>query len=266
MFEFTKQRDIVFAKGDVGYPQKIGEIDLTLDIYQPVATADLPEKLPAMIFVFGGGYKKGSKSIGYIRDLCEYYAKRGYVTAAIDYRLLQHQPSAVANPLPRPIWVPEELFVVVNAAVQDTANAVRWLRHNAADYNIDPTRIGVGGVSAGALNAMFAGHAEADVLGANADVAAVLCLMGPLGINHELIDANDPPTFFAHGEKDFPILIQPAIEKLKANQVSCQVCMAPNIRHRIVPILETVVDGKTIRDHSVTFCFEAMKLSELVDK
>lgn len=134
MFEFTVERDIVFAKGDIGHPEKTGEMDMTLDLYRPVATAELPETLPAMIFVFGGGYKKGSKSIGYIRDLCEYYARRGYVAASISYRLIKHNPSGVQHPVQAP---PElralgfssnrfnqadlsQIVRVVNAALQDT--------------------------------------------------------------------------------------------------------------------------------------------------
>lgn len=115
MFEFTMEKDIVFAQGDVGHPEKTGEMEMTLDLYRPVATDEFPETLPAMIFVFGGGYKKGSKSIDYIRDLCEYYAQRGYVTAAISYRLFKHNPSVVKDPIPAPPGF-SEYGRVVNAA------------------------------------------------------------------------------------------------------------------------------------------------------
>jgi len=266
MFEFTVTKDIVFAQGDVGNPEKTGTMDLKLDLYRPVPTDQLPKTLPGMIFVFGGGFKKGSKNIGYIRDLCEHYAKRGYVVASIDYRLIQHDPSAIKNPLPSPPGL-EEIGRVVNAAVQDTANAIRWLKENAADLKVDPARIGIGGVSAGALNAMFAGHAESDVLGPNAEVAAVLCLMGPLGMNPSLIDAGDPPTFFAHGKKDKPVLmIEPYINQLNQAKVHHKLCLAPGLGHRIGPVLDTEIDAKTIRDHSVDFCFKALNLSPLVTK
>jgi acetyl esterase/lipase len=119
MFEFTVKKDIVFAQGDVGHPEKTGTMDLKLDPYRPVPTDQLPKTLPGMIFVFGGGFIKGSKNIGYIRDLCEHYAKRGYVVASIEYRLIQHNPSAVKNPIPSPLGL-EEIGRVVNAAVQDS--------------------------------------------------------------------------------------------------------------------------------------------------
>lgn len=266
MFEFTVEKDIVFAKGDVGHPEKLGEMDLKLDLYRPVANDQLPETLPAMVFVFGGGYKKGSKNIGYIRDLCEYYTRRGYVTASIDYRLIQHVASAVSHPLPSPPGL-EEMGRVVTAAVLDTANSIRWLKKKAAKYQIDPHRIGVGGVSAGALNALYVGHAEGDVLGENAEVAAVLCLLGPPGMEPSLFDADDPPTFFGHGEKDkLAMMTTPYIQQLSEAKVYHEVYVAPGLGHRITPVLDTVIDGKTVRDHSVDFCFKALKLSELIDK
>ena len=266
MFEFTVEKDIVFAKGDVGYPEKTGEMELKLDLYRPVASNQLPETLPAMVFVFGGGYKKGSKSIGYIRNLCEHYAKRGYVTATIDYRLIQHNASAVSNPLPSPPGL-EQMGRVVTAAVQDTASSIRWLKDNAERLKIDPHRIGVGGVSAGALNALFVGHAEADVLGENAGVAAVLCLLAPPGMEPSLFDAGDPPTFFGHGDKDkLAMMTELYIQQLNEAKVYHEVYVAPNLGHRITTVLDTVIEGKTIRDHSVAFCFKALRLSELISK
>jgi dienelactone hydrolase len=279
MFEFTVEKDLVYAKGDVGHPDKTGAMEMKLDLYRPVATEALPKTLPAMIFIFGGGYKKGSKSIGYIRDLCEHYAKRGYVAAAIDYRLIKDNPSAVEHPIPAPpefsaiagleirrLDQPDlgTLFRVVNASLQDTGNAIRWLKGNAAKYQIDPTRIGIGGVSAGALNALYAGHSEAPLLGPKAEVAAVLCFMAPPGMEPSLIDAKGPPTFFAHGAKDSPIMIQPYINQLNQAKVHNVLHLAPGLGHRITPILDTEIDGKTIRNHSVDFCFKALKLSALI--
>jgi acetyl esterase/lipase len=265
MFEFTVQKDVVFAHGDVGQPKKTGEMEMTLDLYRPVATAELPETLPAMIFVFGGGFKKGSKDIGYIRNLCEYYARRGYVTAAINYRLFKHNPSAVEKPIPAPPGL-NEYGPVVNAARQDASNSIRWLKANAADLKIDANRIGIGGVSAGALISLYAGHAEADLLGPKADVAVVLCFLGVPGMEPSLIDAGDTPTFFGHGAKDKLAIVQPFVNQLKKVGVDNEVWIAPELGHRIEPVLDTVIDGKTVRDRSVEFCFKALQLSELQTK
>ncbi|TWU04780.1 hypothetical protein Pla52n_28240 [Stieleria varia] len=36
------------------------------------------------------------------------------------------------------------------------------------------------------------------------------------------------------------------------------------VAHRLQAILETKFDGKTVSDHSLGFCFEAMELGELI--
>ena len=58
---------------------------LYMDIYEP--DNDALENRPLIIFMFGGAFIGGSKSSGDIVNLCLNYASRGYVAAAIDYRL-----------------------------------------------------------------------------------------------------------------------------------------------------------------------------------
>ncbi len=36
------------------------------------------------------------------------------------------------------------------------------------------------------------------------------------------------------------------------------------VAHRLQTILDTKFDGKTVMNHSLGFCFEAMKLGELI--
>ena len=36
------------------------------------------------------------------------------------------------------------------------------------------------------------------------------------------------------------------------------------VAHRLQTILDTEFDGKTVMDHSLDFCFEAMELGELI--
>jgi acetyl esterase/lipase len=71
-------------------------------------------------------------------------AKRGYVVAAIEYRLRAEAPFP--------------------AAEQDTKSAIMWLRLNAATYNLDKGRVAVWGGSAGgqisALTAVTCAVAE----------------------------------------------------------------------------------------------------------
>ena len=106
--------DVVFGKG--------GTQDLHADIAYP---KNATGPLPAVIHIHGGGWSKGSYKGGPTVHL----AQCGYFCASIEYRL-----SDVAK------WP---------AQIQDCKLAVRWLRANAAKYNVDPNRIAVFGGSAG---------------------------------------------------------------------------------------------------------------------
>jgi acetyl esterase/lipase len=100
-----------------------GEIPLLLDIYHPEKPVATPT--PAVVFIHGGGWSAGDKYPSQVSEL----AKAGFFCVSINYRL-----SGVA-PFP--------------AAVEDCKCAVRWLRANAARYNVDPDHIGAWGGSAG---------------------------------------------------------------------------------------------------------------------
>lgn len=95
-------------------------------LYRPKG---LHTKSPVLLWFHGGGYILGTpeqdeaSSTAFARDL-------GIVVASVDYRLAPEHPSP--------------------AAVEDAYAAFTWLVHNARKLNIDPKRIVVGGVSAGA--------------------------------------------------------------------------------------------------------------------
>ena len=101
------------------------DYSLKLDLYLP-AKSDQPR--PAIVFVHGGGWKNGSKKSA--KKNASWLAEHGFVVAGINYRLTQ-----VAG------WP---------AQIDDCYAAVRWLRSNAAKYNIDTKNIGAFGTSAGA--------------------------------------------------------------------------------------------------------------------
>ncbi|MDQ2730748.1 MAG: alpha/beta hydrolase, partial [Armatimonadota bacterium] len=110
---------------DLEYGRADGE-SLRLDLYVPAHDL-FPTVHPALIFVHGGGWSGGDK--GEYTDKAQEMAGRGYVTMTVNYRL-----------------VPKHRYP---AAVQDVQAAVRWARSHAAEYSIDPARIGAIGASAG---------------------------------------------------------------------------------------------------------------------
>ncbi len=119
--------DVVIGKG--------GGRDLHAEIAYPKFVTG---PLPAVIHIHGGGWIGGSYKSGALMEL----AKAGFFAASIEYRLSNEAK-----------WP---------AQIQDCKLGVRWLRANAAKYNVDPNRIGVWGESAG-------GHLVA-CLGTMADV------------------------------------------------------------------------------------------------
>jgi acetyl esterase/lipase len=106
---------------------------LQLDLYLPAAAKAVP--VPGIVFVHGGGWRAGVREN--FAPMAIRLAERGYAAATISYRLS-----------------PEALYP---AAVQDARAAVRWMRTHAAEYGIDPSRIAIGGGSAGGQIAALAG-------------------------------------------------------------------------------------------------------------
>ncbi len=203
-------KNIQFAEGainrDANGDPSGDTMKLYLDVYEPIGS-DLPEKRPAAIFIFGGGFKKGMKHHPTIKNFCVGFAERGYVTFSIQYRLgvrtidrrgnikgdfPPYEPGlAPKKPVPPPklpftdkeefeAQQKADLNYAVQAAVHDAAKAIRWVRENSETYNIDPDRIVLGGTSAGAGTTLFTAYQEADTLGENTEVAAIIEVAGGL--------------------------------------------------------------------------------------
>ena len=97
----------------------------TLDFW-PGATA----KAPLILFVHGGGWKRGSKDNATGAAKVSHYNGLGYAFASINYRLV---PDAT-----------------VEQQAQDVADALAYLREQAPALGVDPNRIVLMGHSAGA--------------------------------------------------------------------------------------------------------------------
>ena len=107
---------------DFAVPGPGGAIPVRL--YKPV---DQPG-LPVMLFAHGGGYVVGS--LDSHDRICRLIAERsGVAVLAVDYRL-----------------APEHKYP---AAVEDLEAALRWLKAAGATRGLDPSRIAIGGDSAG---------------------------------------------------------------------------------------------------------------------
>lgn len=123
---------------DVVYGTVAGS-ELLLNIVRP---ADRPDARPAVVVIHGGGLVQGTRwDHG---EAAVALAEAGYVTFSIEYRLFD--PAAPTTRWP--------------AQLDDAQRAVRWVRANAAAYNVDPERIGAFGFSSGGQLAAFLGTRE----------------------------------------------------------------------------------------------------------
>ena len=112
--EFKRTEDVIYGR-------KFGTA-LTLDVFQP-----RPANGVGIVLMVSGGWFSSHEAIS--TDFLRPLLKRGYTVFA-----------AVHGSQPK---------FVVTEIVPDIHRAVRFIRHNAARYGVDPNRLGITGASAG---------------------------------------------------------------------------------------------------------------------
>lgn len=197
----------------------------------------------AMLITPGGGYRwVVIDKEGY--EIARWLSARGFTVFVLFYRL------------PGEGWAAGP-----DVVLQDTQRAIRLIRHRAADYGIDPERVGAMGFSAGGhacadLAARFAQKVyapvdKADALSARPFVAApiypVISMSAPAahpGSREKLVGAkaasdkerahsphlnipsNAPPHFILHAEDDEVVPVENALllrAALRAKEVSVEI-------------------------------------------
>lgn len=173
---------------------------LVLDLYEPAG--DTAPMRPAIVWIHGGGFYKGAKTDPNMVTLAERFAKRGYVTASINYRLASKEE--VDSTLPT--FSKTAFAQAVTNATQDARAAVRWLCENAGRFRIDKEQIAIGGGSAGAFTALHvaytrAGQPDNRRPDESSKVSAVIDIWGGLPNINEM-KAGGPPLLIIHGTQD----------------------------------------------------------------
>jgi hypothetical protein len=138
-----------------------GGIDtLKLDLYQPICDDSKHiSKKPLMIVIHGGAFLAGDKNETTISALCRQFAKRGYVTASINYRLgfIADEAAWSCNyPNYSCVFATDsaEWHRALYRGIQDGKGALRFLVNRKDKYRIDTEHIFVTGESAGAFVAL----------------------------------------------------------------------------------------------------------------
>jgi acetyl esterase/lipase len=180
----TKTTDVIYG---AAVDAQGTTVSLKLDVYRPVGDTNV--KRPLIIFAHGGSFRAGNKNSAEIVDEANTFAKKGYVTASIDYRLSTDGLNAIYR------------------AVHDAQTSVRFFRAQASTYGVDPSRIAFGGSSAGAIMALLVGfnaNLPGDV-GSNpgfpSSVGAAVAISGAAIFNNQ-IGPGDAPSLLFHGTAD----------------------------------------------------------------
>lgn len=115
---------------DIEYGEADGQ-PLELDILAPEHLGGT--RVPAVVYVHGGGWAGGERSWTPNRILAE----SGFFTVSVSYRFSSQ--------------------AIFPAQIHDVKAAIRWVRANADRYGVDPARVGIWGHSAGGHLAALAG-------------------------------------------------------------------------------------------------------------
>jgi acetyl esterase/lipase len=157
---------------------------LRMDIHRPATRT--AGRLPAIVWMHGGGFHTGTR--GQMTPYADFFARRGYVAATIDYRLQRHA------------YIRRLGYGAGEAAAREDAEAaIASLRRRAVALHIDPARIVVAGASAGAVTAL-------NVATVPSHPARVRAAVSLAGYGHpEAVDPGDPPLLMVHGDADLAI-------------------------------------------------------------
>ncbi|EIQ01799.1 esterase/lipase [Opitutaceae bacterium TAV1] len=203
-----------------------------LDAWLPSADA-FPGPHPAVLLIHGGGWRGGDKAAAREKNIGNTLASHGYAVFSINYLLNvgENDPATGKLKLTRLAW-PQNLY--------DCKTALRFMRANAARFNIAPDRIAVMGGSAGGHLALLVGatarHEEFNRHGLYTDqsnaVSAIIDFYGDYDIRGRRvspfagatpeetaanetaaspitwIDKNTPPVLIAHGSADKTVSVE----------------------------------------------------------
>lgn len=225
------------------------EIDgakLKAHLFYP-ASYEEGQKLPAIVFFFGGGWRSGTPV--QFEQHCRYLAARGMIAITADYRVSSRHG------------------VKADACVADAKSAVRWMRNSAERLGIDADRIVAGGGSAGGHLAACTGVVEglepsgedmkissqpnamalfnpalvlAPIEGQSVNEKKLVSIKERTGVEpkeispyHQLA-VGAPPAIIFHGEADKTVPFETAkvfADKMKENGDRCELMAYPEQGH-----------------------------------
>lgn len=216
------ERDVRYGEGSINFgSDHPGTRPLVMDVYLPAGDPP-PGGRPALVLSHGGAYHRGAKDCDEfeqdgshntpVHEYCERFAAQGYACFSIGYRLTQELPAPPLQPVRRnrqdvergridyvrgllglPPATVAELMNGAEAVYADVANAFAFIHRQATRWHIDPSRMAIGGFSAGAFASAYATYAMGQ------PAAAVVLLSGGM----DEVDAE----YYLHGGRGLPPLL-----------------------------------------------------------
>jgi endo-1,4-beta-xylanase len=190
---FEKRKDEKEVKTAQGKEYKI------TNVHNPTLTVFLPPREKAngaaVVIAPGGGFRELWMMHEGVNE-AKWLNEHGVAAFVLKYRLPREKDSP---------------YKLSEQPLQDGQRAVRLVRSRAKEWNIDPSRVGIMGFSAGGELAAIVsndpgkGKEDAadpiDRLSARPDFRALI-YSGPLGVRNQEVTKEMPPTFMAVGDKD----------------------------------------------------------------
>ncbi len=139
---------------------------LLLDVFMP-PKIDSNQKRPLLIFIHGGGFVNNSKTGTFSGKVCNAFAKRGYVTASIDYRLGVEKNGFDSG---KAVKSNNDYAEALYRAQQDGKAAIRFFRKYANQYGIDTSQIFITGSSAGSKTCLAIAYLNENEIPRGVDV------------------------------------------------------------------------------------------------
>jgi para-nitrobenzyl esterase len=169
--------------GDMNFRSAgMSEDCLYLNVWTPAKTS--AEKLPVLVYFFGGGFVAGDGSEA--RYDGESMAKKGVVTLTVNYRL------GVFGFLAHPELTKESPHKASgNYGLMDQTAALRWVQQNIAAFGGDRKRVTIAGESAGSIS----------VFAQMASPLAKNLIAGAIGESGAMIKPTAAPITLEEGEK-----------------------------------------------------------------
>lgn len=202
LFTFSTSNFAQEANKDIDdtivYAIKDGK-DLYLDIYNPEMSAD--EVKPVIVLMHGGGFAYGSPRHESLVKFAKVANEKGYIAVSISYRLTRKGKSFSCD------FEASGKIETFQKSAEDFMDAVSYLVKHSDELQIDPSKIVVGGSSAGAEAVLSAVYNKSLMFKdssrySDITISAVLSLAGAIVDARYITEQSAIPAVFFHGTAD----------------------------------------------------------------